>query len=73
MIWWEYLGSTDTGWKCFDQPMLVHHALSGSDDEDDSDRAAEDSAMMVQPIPQDAVAPFQGANLPFYNRAAAPS
>ena len=32
--------------------MLVHHALSGSDDEDDSDRAAEDGAMMMRRIPQ---------------------
>ena len=51
----------------------VHNALSGTDDEHDSDRAGEDGATMVHPISQDADAPFQGANLPFYNRAAAPS
>ncbi len=62
-----------TVWKCVDQPIKLHNALSGADDEHDSYRAGEDGATMVQPISQDADAPFQGANLPFYNRAAAPS
>ena len=53
--------------------QLVHNALSGTDDEHDSERAGEDGATMVQPISQDAVALFQGANLPFFNRATAPS
>jgi hypothetical protein len=67
---WAVVGATHCLEVCRPANQLVHNALSGTDNEHDSDRAGEE---MVQPISQDAVAPFQGANLPFYNRAAAPS
>ena len=70
---WAVLGATHCLEVCRPANQLVHNALSGAADEHDSDRAGEDGATMVQPISQDAVAPFPGANLPFYNRAAAPS
>ena len=70
---WAVVGATHCLEVCRPANQLVHNALSGTDDEHDSDRAGEDGATMVQPISQDAVAPFQGAHLPFCNCAAAPS
>ena len=70
---WAVVGATHCLEVCRPANQLVHNALSGTEDEHDSDRAGEDGATMVQPISQDAVAPFQGANLPFCNRATAPS
>ena len=70
---WAVVGATHCLEVCRPANQLVHSALSGTDNEHDSERAGEDGATMVQPISQDAVAPFQGANLPFYHRATAPS